>query len=255
MERPGRVPLIILKAAVICVLAAALVWVNLTAFINAGNIVGTAVIGLALLCVIFSGRFAGLIKRVWGKVIGKIALCVVGGVIAALAGACVFFSVNMAAYMSEPVEELRCVLVLGCQVRGEQPSAMLAGRLDAALPLLRENPGAVCVVSGGQGRGESISEAECMSRYLIGSGIESARIYKEERSTSTDENFRFSAAILSELGISDGIAVVTNEFHQYRAELYAAKNGLEVGHYSSQTQFRLIANYWVRELAALFFVR
>lgn len=254
MERSGRVPLKILKIAAILVLAAALVWVNFTAFINAGNIVGTAVIGLALLCAIFSGLFMRLIKRLWGRLIGRIALCVLGGVIAALAAACIFFSVNMAAYMSEPVEDIRCVLVLGCQVRGEEPSSMLAGRLDAALPLLREHPDAVCVVSGGQGRGENISEAECMSRYLVGKGIDSSRVYKEERSTSTDENIRFSAEILSQLGISDGIAVVTNEFHQYRAELYAAQNGLEVGHYSSPTQPRLIANYWVRELAALFFV-
>lgn len=51
-----------------------------------------------------------------------------------------------------------------------------------------ENTTAVCIVSGGKGDSENISEAEAMYRWLVDKGIDSSRIYKEDKSTSTVEN-------------------------------------------------------------------
>ena len=75
----------------------------------------------------------------------------------------------------------------------------LARRLDAALAYLEENPKAYVVVSGGQGAGEDISEAEAMRRYLAARGIEESRILMEDKSMSTLENFLFSCLLYTSL--------------------------------------------------------
>ena len=87
------------------------------------------------------------------------------------------------------------MIVLGCGVNGDRPSLMLTERLDAAYDYLNTHEEVVGILSGGQGKGENISEAECMYRYLTEKGIAKERLYKEERSTSTRENLLYSTGI------------------------------------------------------------
>lgn len=228
-----------------------LVWVNLN-FFTAGTVIGSVLFVAILLGAILWKPLCALIKLLWSKIPGRIAVIVVGGAAGICAVLCAIFSINMAACMDKPLDDTKAVIVLGCQVKGEQPSTMLAFRLVAAADVLEEHPEAVCVVSGGQGNGEDIPEAEAMRRYLIELGIDDSRIIKEDRSVSTRENIRFSAALLSERGITDNVVIVTSDFHQYRADIYARKNGYKtVGHRSSKTPARNIANYWIREWAAI----
>lgn len=228
-----------------------LVWVNLN-FITAGTYIGSAVFGTVIAISAFFEPFSRLVGKIWDAFFGKIALLVLGGIILVLVGFCLFFTVRMVQRTEVRTERTEAVIVLGCQVRGDTPSVMLSRRLNAALEVLEENPKAVCIVSGGQGNGENISEAEAMQRYLIGKGIAEERIIKEDKSVSTYENIRFSAEILEELGINSNIVIVTNEFHQYRAYNFAKSLGLETGSHSAHTKFANLANYWVREWAALF---
>ena len=113
---------------------------------------------------------------------------------------------------SEPV-----LVVLGCKVRGETPSLMLLERLEAALAYLEDHPDAVCVVSGGMGTGEDVSEAECMFRWLTAHGIGEDRILCEDASPSTVENLLYTQRILEERGLGTRVVLCTNEFHEYRA--------------------------------------
>lgn len=235
---------------IISIIAFALfVWVNMNYF-TAGTVIGTVLFGGAFVICIAWKSFSRFIKRAWKKTAGKLALSAVGAVGAVCAVCCTVFSVNMARSAELPVDDPGAVIVLGCQVRGETPSTMLAKRCDAALETLSEYPDAVCVVSGGKGNGENISEAEAMRRYLVERGIPESRIIAEDRSTSTRENIRLSAELLRQRGI-DRAVIVTNEFHQYRAEIYARGSGLTVGHHSAKTPLYNLANYWVREWAAL----
>lgn len=240
----------IIRVIVSIIAFALFVWVNLNYF-TAGTVIGTVLFGGAFVICIAWKPFSRFMKRIWRKTPGKIALSSIGAVCAAGVVCCAVFSVNMARSAESSVDDPGAVIVLGCQVRGETPSTMLAKRCDAALETLSEYPDAVCVVSGGKGNGENISEAEAMRRYLIQNGIAEGRIYTEDRSTSTRENFRFSKEIFEELGISDGIVIATNDFHQYRAELYARQNGLDVGHHSARTHPASFMNYWIREWLAL----
>lgn len=91
----------------------------------------------------------------------------------------------------DPEEGADVLIVLGCAVHGERVSLTLSYRLDRAIEYLNANPNTVAIVSGGQGQGESISEAEAMRRYMVNRGIANERIIMEDKSTSTEENFAF----------------------------------------------------------------
>ena len=147
------------------------------------------------------------------------------------------------------------VIVLGAGVNGETPSLTLQTRINAAAEYLTEHPGVPAVLSGGQGDGERISEAEAMRRGLIACGISEERLFLEDNSTSTAENVRFSREILVEHGFDlDGetVAVVTNDFHIVRAKWLAQQEGFDaIGIPAELPWWWLTANYYIREAFAL----
>lgn len=148
------------------------------------------------------------------------------------------------------------VIVLGAGVNGETPSLILQSRIDAAAVYLEQHPDVPVVLSGGQGPGEEISEAEAMRRALqTDGGAGNGRYLLEERSTSTAENLAFSKAVLQEHGVDADtavIAVVTSDFHCFRAHLIAQREGLTVVDIPAEVPWRLLeANYYIREFFAL----
>lgn len=145
------------------------------------------------------------------------------------------------------------VIVLGCMIYGDQPSLALRERLDAALDYLDTHEDAVCILSGGQGSDEQISEALCMYNYLTARGVDPARLWMEDQSTSTRENLLFSKAILEEQGWSEQVAIVTNEFHEYRACYIASAVGLEPTAIPATTAWWLLPTYYVRELYGILY--
>ena len=185
----------------------------------------------------------------------KMAATVVCGLFWAcvLVFACVEAKVIGAAKKSpEPGAEY--VIVLGAQVRGEHPTLVLGARIRAAAAYLKENPGAIAIASGGQGTGESISEAEAIRRGLLSEGIEADRILLEERSTSTTENLKFSAELIEkEKPVKDAkVVIVTNDFHVYRAVKLAKKQGYaDVSGLGASDFFAVTIQYYVREFFAV----
>lgn len=215
-----------------------------TNILNTGNIAGMAVCLALLALTAFWNRLAALIRV--SPVLRKIALfaAVIAAALAVLAAVISFFMIKAA---DSPPKEECTVIVLGCKVRGESPSLMLHYRAMTACSYLRENPGAMCIASGGQGADELISEAECIRRILVENGIDGDRIILEDKSTNTDENIRFSLQKMEEYGITGSAALATNEFHQLRAHMIAEKYGLESFSLSSRTTPYLLPTYWVRE--------
>lgn len=241
---------ILIQLIIIIPCAVCLLWSCL--WFSVGSVIGIILFGGIILCTLLYRQIGRLIKWLWKRVWGKISLFAVG----ALAGVCLFavtfFSVNMAAHMYKPMERVDVVIVLGCRVRGETPSSLLRSRCYNAAEVLKEHPEAVCIVAGGQGAGEDISEAEAMRRLMVEYGIAEERIYKEDKSTSTAENFAFSLEIMEREELGGNVAVVTSDYHQYRASLYAKRAGLgETGHYSGTTSIFYFMNSWLREWAAL----
>ena len=145
------------------------------------------------------------------------------------------------------------VIVLGAGVNGENPSLVLQSRITAAREYIYEHPDVTVVLSGGQGPGEDITEAECMRRALEGEGAE---LILEERSTSTEENLAFSKEILEQRGIdpqNSTIAIITNDFHVTRACMLAGELGYETvfGVGTPVPWWWLQVNYYLREVFAL----
>jgi len=124
---------------------------------------------------------------------------------------------------------------------------MLRLRIDAAEKFMKENPESKAVLSGGQGPGEDITEALCMYRELTARGISADRLYMEDRSTSTRENVAFSKEVILRQNLNTKIAVVSNNFHLYRASLSVKEAGLEFYSVSAFTPYPLLATYVMRE--------
>ena len=144
------------------------------------------------------------------------------------------------------------VIVLGAAVHGRELSNTLVGRLDAALDYHQRNPSALIVVSGGQGFQEQISEASAMRAYLLDHGVADAQVVAEDRSTSTEENFANSRALLDQrLPPGYRVVFVTDEFHVYRAGRIAAAAGLDARHVASRTPWYFAPANYLREIAAV----
>ncbi len=144
------------------------------------------------------------------------------------------------------------VIVLGCGLHGSELSRNLKDRLDTAIKYYENNKDALIIVSGGQGPQEDIPEAEAMYNYLIENGVE-AEIIKEDKASSTNENFKFSKEILDNKFSGDyKTAYITNDFHIYRAGKLAEINGLISKGYAAPTEvFSIIPNYLRESLAVI----
>ena len=148
------------------------------------------------------------------------------------------------------------LIVLGAGVNGTVPSLSLRERLDAAYDYLSENPEVICIVSGGQGNNENISEALCMYNDLTHRGIPAERVWMEDKATSTRENIAFSLALIEEnTGTRPTTAgVLSNEYHLYRAGRIAQAQGLDAVPVPAKTRWvSLYINYFLREIAAVWY--
>lgn len=185
-----------------------------------------------------------------------IAKVLIALILLALIVGIVIFAVNEAAVVKNAKTEERAygmdyVVVLGAGVNGTEPSLSLHNRLEAALDFLEKAPGAVAIVSGGQGPGEMISEAECMRQWLEARGVAPERIIMEPAATNTYENLKFSFDLIAEREgeYPDGVAIVSSEYHLLRAKLQAKKLGVEncAGVAAKTTLPVLRTNYFMRE--------
>lgn len=234
-----------------------LLWFMLPLFLanslNLGNITGITISVLLLSYAIFMSQIHEIFARLKIHFPGK---CLSFGLLIlllVLVGFVILESACMIRAAGRRVNGDATVVVLGCRVYGETASLSMVERLNAAKKYLMENEAAMCILSGGQGDGENISEAECMYRYLVNEGIDSKRLYKEEKSESTRENLYYSQQLIEEKGFNPTIAIVTSEYHEYRAGKIAESLGMEYGAVPAKTAFWLFPTYYIRELYGILY--
>ena len=147
------------------------------------------------------------------------------------------------------------LIVLGAGVNGTVPSLSLRDRLDAAAAYLQEHPDCVAIVSGGQGPGEDITEAEAMAGALLAAGISADRIWLEDQATSTEENLRFSFALIGDT-TGQTVAVLSSEYHLCRAKLLAQRQGLPTvyGVPARTTKPIMRLGYFIREAFGMAYI-
>ena len=152
--------------------------------------------------------------------------------------------------------EFQYLLVLGTVVHGNEPSPMLADRIQAAYNYLTAHPDTMCIVSGGKGDEVNLSEAECMYNELVELGIDPKRILSEDRATSTVENFQFSLALIeAETGVRpEKLGVLSSEFHLLRARKFAREEGVTpIAIPAKTTDPGMFASYFLREIIMVWY--
>lgn len=215
---------------------------------NIGNAVGIIVSGSLTGMFVFWKPFTEFVKQLWNKPAGKIFLCIFTAIVSICIVIAVIISIFMIRAVNDPPEdENTTVVVLGCKVKDGRPSLMLKRRLDGAYKYLSEHESVKVVVSGGQGSDEAISEALCMRDYLVEKGISPERIFMEDKSTNTSENLEFSKKIINSEGLPEKVTLVTDGFHQCRAEMLAKKLDIDPYNISGYTSWYIVPVYWVRE--------
>ena len=130
----------------------------------------------------------------------------------------------------------------------EETTVVVLGCRDKTYQYLNENPKLQCILSGGQGANEEISEAKCMYQYLVSKGIDPHRLYQEDKSTSTRENILFSYQLIKKENLPKAITIITNEFHEYRAQTIARRLNIKSYAISAHTAWWLFPTYFVREI-------
>ncbi len=137
-------------------------------------------------------------------------------------------------------------------LQGDRISKLLQERLDKAIDVYRKDPSATKLIpSGGKGSDEKISEAEAMKRYLLEQGIPEHDIILEDKSTTTLENLKFSKALIDSFEGRKYTALVTSNYHVYRALRYCRRVGLKCKGIGSHVAFYFWPSALIREFIAV----
>ena len=137
-------------------------------------------------------------------------------------------------------------------INGDKVSKLLQERLDKAILVYRKDPSPTKLIpSGGKGSDESISEAEAMKRYLLEQGVPEDDIIMEDKSTTTLENLKFSKDIIDSREGRKYTALVTSNYHVYRALRYCRRVGLKCKGIGSHVAFYYWPSALIREFIAI----
>lgn len=221
---------------------------------NIGNQFGMCVGLLFMVCGVFLDKIKNAIKKLCQKKPGKVFVYAFSSLI--IVFAC-FFTITfgyVCVNAAPPKSVSGTVIILGCQVRGTVPSLQLYDRTVTAGNLMKES-NCVAVLAGGQGFDEDISEAQCMHNVLTDMGISPYRLYLEDKSTSTDENLRFSKKVIEENGLDKNACIISSNYHIARAKMMAKKIGFySVCAYPAPTKAYAFPTYAVREVFAIWYL-
>ncbi|WP_294879205.1 YdcF family protein [uncultured Lactobacillus sp.] len=170
------------------------------------------------------------------------------------------FLVNLTFYQIVPRQYNQdYLIVLGAGLsQGETVTPLLASRINRAIEYAqkqvtkgRKKP--KFIMSGGKGGDEKVAEAQAMTEYAIARGIEPSDILLEDNSKNTYQNMKFSAEVAAkDFGSKNYRAkFFSNNYHIFRASLYAKAAGLNANGVGCYTRFYFLPNAIVREFAAV----
>ncbi|MBR2765892.1 MAG: YdcF family protein [Blautia sp.] len=162
-----------------------------------------------------------------------------------------------------PAPDKDYILILGCWFKkdGTLPP-LLRGRVDKAVEFWKkqfEQTGkkAVLIPTGGQGKSESMAEAEAMTRYLTGTGFDAEYILKEDQARNTYQNMEYSYKLIRErepdVDVDEKkILFVTTNYHVFRSGVWAGLAGVPAEGLGSPTKWWFWPNAFMRECVGLF---
>lgn len=137
------------------------------------------------------------------------------------------------------------IVVLGSGIIGKKVTPLLAARIERGIELLKFNPHAVLIMSGGQGPGEDIPESVAMAAHAVDKGVDVERIIMEQKSVSTEENLLFSRTLMDKE--APKIVIVTTAYHVFRALILAKQQGIKCVGFGAKTKWYFTLNALIRE--------
>jgi uncharacterized SAM-binding protein YcdF (DUF218 family) len=114
------------------------------------------------------------------------------------------------------------IVVLGAAQYNGQPSPVFRARLDHAAELWRRGVAPLVIVTGGVGRGDSLSEASVGRNYLLRSGLPDSVLLVEATGRATAPSMRAAATVLRAAGGSRAV-LVSDGFHMLRLVVVARR--------------------------------
>lgn len=169
-----------------------------------------------------------------------------------------FLSISLLYQLNRPAYQQHFIIVLGAGlINGETVTPLLAQRIDRAIQFYRNQTKVSAtspqlLMSGGQGPDEKVPEAQAMRAYALAQGIPAEDILMEAQSTNTFENMRFSQEIMErEKPFGYQAIFVSNNYHIFRAGMYADQVGLKIDGIGSKTARYFLPNAFLREFIAI----
>lgn len=144
------------------------------------------------------------------------------------------------------IENVDCILILGCGVHGDKPSDMLSDRLSRGIELYESGAAPKLLMSGDHGR-EEYDEVNVMKDFAIEKGIDSSDVFMDHAGFSTYDSVYRAKAIFQ----AKKVIIVTQGYHLYRALYIADKLGIEAyGVTSDQRRYVAELRRGIREILA-----
>ena len=204
------------------------------------------IVGLFLIAV---GVFLERICKMFRK-LPKAVLIVMSVIATAILLHFTIFEVNVIRFAnSQPASDARYMIILGAKVNGETPSLEYQKRIEAAYNYAKEHPDIRIICTGGKGDDEAIPESFAAANFLMRNSVDENRVFKEEQSTSTEENFVYAKEFIE--GDLADVVVVSSAFHLYRASLIAKREGYSNVSYIGSVGLKILQpHYYIREYAS-----
>ncbi len=149
------------------------------------------------------------------------------------------------------------IIVLGSGLINDKVPPLLASRIQKAIDFYHKQAAVTSpptiIFSGGQGPDEGLPEAEAMQKFAIEKGIPIEHTLQENQSVNTYQNMLFSKQIMddSKQGEAYNSIFATNNFHLFRAGIYARLAGLNSQGIGAKTAFYYWPNAMIREYVAI----
>ncbi len=190
----------------------------------------------------------GLSRFVKTLLILTLTLSLLFGIAVAGVNLTVIFSTDEKILTVEKAAELEgvdCIMILGCQAKGNKPSNMLKDRIDCAVKIY--NLSSVPIFASGDSRKKNYDEVGTIKTDCIAQGVPEEDISGDGYGLSTYDSMYRAAKLYG----YKKMVIVTQEYHLYRAIYIAESMGIEAYGVSADTRKyngQLFRD--VRELAA-----
>lgn len=129
---------------------------------------------------------------------------------------------KMTSQEAAKLKDVDCIMVLGCGVRGDSPTPLLADRLQRGVEVFELEAAPKILMSGDHSQ-EDYDEVNVMKQYALDAGISETDIFMDHAGFSTYESMYRAKEIF---GI-DKMIIVTQDYHLSRAVYIANKLGIE----------------------------